>query len=584
MGQSDASRGGRGRIAGGLVGAALLVLLGLAPPAAAEPTGTGQQPSPPTPPDETVLPPADADDVSIVPTDQRSDDPAADDPDSDGSDGSDGLDGSGGVDLGDIDPLAATGWALLAVLSLTATAVAATRLARTLHIWRSPASVRASGFRPASEPATSFSLLVPAAPGQLGLGRTLDRLAALDHPAVEVLAVVGRGDAENRGAALAAAARRPDRVRLVVVDVHVGRRRAAALDGAVADCHGEVVGVFQPGDEVSAQLLRYVDGCFTADGADAVQGGVIPVVRRWRWFTVRHVVDRYFWYRSRLQFHAQQRFMPLDETTVFVRADVLCAAGGWHRQSVAPGCDLGVRLSVNGAQVVARYDPALVTRTDAADSMRALLRDEARWVRGHLQVLRSGVWRRLPTRRQRLLARSMLVRPLVEPVIGLAATVAAVGTVATGAPVALTLLALAPVVPATVALGVELAGLSDLHHLHSQRILARDRAYLLASAVPYQLLQALAALGALAAELGVRARRRVNVPVAPPGARRLDQAGRSHPVNRSGPFDPLHPPEPLDPSSRVGTARPSNGREHTPPSVVDLSADSHEFQDHGASP
>jgi glycosyltransferase XagB len=523
MADRDATRRGRA-----LVVVAFGILLALAAVTPVGASGDGEPPPADGPAGGTVLPPADEDSVSIVPTDERPDEPAEQ------PSGATDLDQTGGFDLGDVSPLVAVGWLLVALLSLIATVIAATRLTRTLHVWRSPAAVRASGFGRVTEPATSFSLLVPARRGEAGLGRTLDRLGGLDHPSSEVLAVVGRDDLENRAAALAAAARSPGRVRVVVVDDEVGTRRAAALDRAVAECHGAVIGVFGPGDEVRRPLLRRVDSCFAEDRPDAVQGGVLVVGRHWRWFTTRHVVDRYFWHRSRLQYHAQQHFTPLEETTVFVRAPVLRAAGGWHRQSVAEGCDLGVRLSVNGAKVVARYDPSLVTHKGAPDRTGTLLREETRRIRGFLQVLRSGVWRRLPTRRQRRLARVTLLRPFAEALTGLAITTAAVVAVVGGAPAPFAVLALVPAVPALLTLGVELTGLADLRQLHDQRVLRRDRLQLVLSVVPYQLLQALAALLAMVGELGTVGRRKVAIPAVPDAPPPLAPMG---PANRDGIID-----------------------------------------------
>jgi hypothetical protein len=510
MGHRSTARFGHLLLASGA--GALLSLAAAHPAGASGASGTSAAVDPPaeepSSADDTLLPPDS--DVSIVPVDQAANDPPAQAGDPGPADRSDPF------DLGDIDPGAAAGWGLLALVSLAATGIATSRLARTLHVWRSPASVRASGFGPVTAPpAMTFSLLVPACSGNPRLWQTLDQLATLDHPAFEILVVVGQDDHPTSRAARAAAAGRFDRVRVVMVEEDLRHSRAAGLNAALAQCRGRVVGVFGAGDEVHPQLLRHVDACLANGAVAALQGGVQLVAPTLRWFTLRHVIDRYFWYRSRLHFHAQQHFMPLDETTVFVRADVLRGTGGWHRDCVAEGCDLGVRLSVDGATVVAGYDPQLVTRKDAPDSARALMREETRRIRGFLQVLRMGVWRRLPTRRQRLLARAMLARPFVEAVTALAINTAVVWALVAGAPTAIALLALVPAVPGLTTLGVEMAGLAELYRRHGQRVRVRDQLGLALTVLPYQALQTVAALRALGAELGTLGRRKQVMPIAP---------------------------------------------------------------------
>jgi len=281
-----------------------------------------------------------------------------------------------------------------------------------------------------------------------------------------------------------------------------------------------VIGVFEPGDEVHPRLLRHVDACLADPAVGAVQGGVRHVATARRWYTARSVVDQYFWSRSRLQFHARQRFTPLEPTTSFVRGQVLRDVGGWDERCVDDASELGVRLSVQGIPVTAAYDPDLATRAAAPTTLRSLLRVHTHRIRGYLQVLRKGEWRRLPTRRQRLLARAMLARPLVEAVTTLAVLSALVGVVVAGAPTAAVVLAVLPALPVPVVVGAELAALAELGRLEGRRVRARDRLRLVFSFLPYDLLVSVAALVALGGELRGTDVRQPSVPVAPARDRR----------------------------------------------------------------
>lgn len=491
--------------------AAVILLFPVLTQSAGAATVAGDPPDEPgeEPTDDTLLSPAEEDSVSVAPVGEPSDAPAdaVEEPTADNRHGL--------LDLHDVAATAAVGWALLALLALAATWIMATRLARMLYVWRSPGSIHASGFGPTSTPETSFSLVVPAGPGNpndSGLRATLKRLIELDHPAYEILVVVGHGDSASREVTLALAARHPDRLRVVSTN---RQSRAAGLNTALAECQGEVVGVCQPGDDVHPQLLERIDSCITGQGADAVQPGLQLVARSRKWFRLHYIVDRYFWYRSRLQFHARQHFTPIDASTAFVRADILRRCGGWDEESTDEGCDLGVRLSVEGAVIVVGYDHDLATRRQAPVSVRALMRQETQRMRGFLQALRRGVWRRLPRRRQRLLARATLARPLAEAFTSVAVITALVAVLVIGASPPIAALALLPAIPALMLLAVEVAGLGELQSLHWERRYPRDLCIFVISVVPYQLLVAASALIALVTELATLGRRRRTLPVAP---------------------------------------------------------------------
>ena len=487
---------GRGLVTAGL---GVVLALAVAPPAGA----ARATDDPPMGSDSggTLLPPDGG--VSIVPTDQAPDGRVAPrtspDPDS-----------SSGLEL-----LDAAALGLAALASLAATGIGLSRLARTLYAWRSPASLAESAFGPAGgEPTTSFSLLVPAGRSDTGLGETLDQLAALDHPHFEVIAVVGYDDLTNRAAAGAAAVRHPETVQ-VFVDRQRRRSRAASLNQALDECQGEVVGVFQPGACVHPRLLLHVDAALADPEIGALQGGIRHEVGRRRWFSARAVVDQYFWSRSRLHFHARQRFLPLEATTAFVRWPVLREAGGWDERCVDEGSELGVRLSARGTAIAVAYGPDLATVTPAPATLPALLRVHYARIRGYLQVLRKGEWRQLPSRRQRLLARSMLVRPLLDAVT----TLAVVGTLATllaiGAPAPAVLLAALPLVPVPIMVGAELAGLGELARVDGRRPRTRDWVWLVVSFVPVTLLTSGVALWALLAQLRGRVGFERSMPVVP---------------------------------------------------------------------
>ena len=390
---------------------------------------------------------------------------------------------------------------LLSLISIILTTIAGTTLWWMLHAWRTPQTLAATGFSGAAgDPRLSFSLIVPARHEQAVLAATLSRLAAIDHPAFEILAVVGDDDPETSAVAQRAARRHPDRIR-VVIDTSRPKNKPKALNAALPACRGDVVGVFDAEDEVHPQLLRHVDARFAETGADVVQGGVQLMNYHSNWYSVRNVLEYYFWFRSRLHFHAAQRFIPLGGNTVFVRADLLRQAGGWDPDCLAEDCELGVRLSSGGARVAVAYDPELVTREETPATLRAFLKQRTRWNQGFLQVLGKGEWRRLPTTRQRLLARYTLAMPFLQAFIGLLIPLSFAATVFARVPVLAALITFIPLVPVLAVLVMEAVALGELCRNYGFRARLRDYLRLALGTLPYHTLLSLAATRAVFREL-----------------------------------------------------------------------------------
>jgi cellulose synthase/poly-beta-1,6-N-acetylglucosamine synthase-like glycosyltransferase len=391
------------------------------------------------------------------------------------------------------------------LLSVLLFSVAAATLWWMLHAWRTPVALRETGFVSGfRRPSSSFSLLVPARHEEAVLGETLERLAGLDHPDHEVLAIVGHDDDGTRAVAEAVARRHPGIVR-VVIDHSWPKNKPKALNTALAEARGDIVGVFDAEDEVDRRLLRQVDSCFSTTDAHVVQGGVQLVNFQSSWYSLRNCLEYFFWFRSRLHLHAQHRFIPLGGNTVFIRREVLQAVGGWDPECLAEDCELGVRLSALGAKVEVAYDPSLVTREETPTSLRALFKQRTRWNQGFLQVLRKGEWRRLPTRRQRLLARYTLAMPFLQAFTGVVMPLSLVSMLWLRVPVAVALLSFLPAVPTLATLAFEIAGLREFGRLYFMRPRRRDYLKLAAGTFVYQVILAAAALRAVAREArGVR--------------------------------------------------------------------------------
>ncbi len=381
-------------------------------------------------------------------------------------------------------------------ISLALGAIGGTTLAWMLHAWWTPETfARSAPDHKNVEPTHSFSLIVPARHEEAVLEVTLSGLVRSDHPAFEVLVVVGADDPGTRAAAERVADCYPDLVR-VIVDSSWPKSKPKALNAALPHCTGTITGVFDAEDDVHPELLRRVDERFQRTAADVVQAGVQLMNFRSSWLTVRNVLEYYFWFRSRLHLHARQRFIPLGGNTVFVRTEILQAVSGWDSECLAEDCELGVRLSALGAQTVVFYEPELVTREECPPTLGAFIRQRTRWNQGYLQTLSKGYWRRLPLR-QRALGVYILAMPFAMAIAWVLLPVAVVTALEVKTPVPITLISFLPALPMVSILVVELAGLGEFCRAYGERASARDYARLVLGLPLYQAVLAFAAARAV---------------------------------------------------------------------------------------
>lgn len=383
--------------------------------------------------------------------------------------------------------------ALLAVQFALATVIGVTTLALMLYAWRDDEGLAATGFpRSTSQPRHSFSLIVPARHEEQVLPTTLRRMAELSHPDWEVIVVVGNDDPGTKRVAREATA--GDRRFRIIVDNSPVKNKPRALNAALPHCTGDVVGVFDAEDLVAPDLLVAIDRTFQKSDVDIVQGAVALMNFQSSWFSVRNVLEYYFWFKSRLHFHAKEGYIPLGGNTVFVRREWLVATGGWDGDCLAEDCELGARLSARGARTVVAYNPRLVTREETPSTMRELLRQRTRWNQGFLQVLRKPDWKRLPLR-SRALALYTLGFPALQALLGLTIPLSIV-LLLTDLPITLALASFVPFAVLLAILSVELVGLAFFCKEFALRSRPRDYARLVVGSVPYQLLLSTAAVRA----------------------------------------------------------------------------------------
>src|SRR6201996_8743646 len=245
-----------------------------------------------------------------------------------------------------------------------------------LYGWRTPvanAEIAWPGpVRPGAEK-LSFDIIVPLRDEAEVIGETLNGLLRQTHPRVHIVVSLCDDDAETAEAVRKVVREHPEGRRITIVaDHYANPTKAQQLNRALQVCMGDVVGVIDAEDDVAEDLLVHAEALLSRSGADVVQGGVQLMnlgSGLGQWFQVHNVLEYFFWFTSRMAFHASTGFVPLAGNTLFLRRDILERAGGWPL-SITEDCALGVKLSTEfGARVVTAYSAKLTTREEAPPSI-----------------------------------------------------------------------------------------------------------------------------------------------------------------------------------------------------------------------
>ena len=316
----------------------------------------------------------------------------------------------------------------------------------------------------------SFDLIVPLRDEANVIGETLRGLLRQTHSRLHIVVSLCDDDKPTIDAVRAVVRENLLTNRITIVTDHYANpTKAQQLNRALEVCMGDVVGVIDAEDDVAEDLLVHAEALLTRDGADVVQGGVQLMnlgIGLDKWFQVHNVLEYFFWFTSRMAFHASTGFVPLGGNTVFIRRDLLERAGGWPL-SITEDCALGVRLTAEfGAKVATAYSASLTTREEAPPSIfnkevGSLFWQRDRWIRGFIEQFIAGRWLGMPTLKQKLLAGYILATPILQALSFFLLPTAIIIGLMVNTPIALALLLFTPYIPMGLTTATQLIGLHD---------------------------------------------------------------------------------------------------------------------------
>jgi cellulose synthase/poly-beta-1,6-N-acetylglucosamine synthase-like glycosyltransferase len=306
---------------------------------------------------------------------------------------------------------------VLLVGSLALTAHALFSLYLLLYSWEYPERLEASqGPSTEREPALGFTVLLPARHEEKVIGGTIRRIWAARYPRklLQILVICHDEDVgtikEVRRTIRQIGSRR---VRLVTFSGNpINKPRA--LNVGLAQARHEVITVFDAEDDVDPDVFSIVNTVMLDEKTGVVQSGVQLMNFTDHWFSIHNCLEYFFWFKSRLHFHAKVGMIPLGGNTIFMRRDLVDRVGGWDATCLTEDADIGLRLSLLGEPIRVIYNAQHVTREETPSSVESLVRQRTRWNQGFMHVLRKGAWLELPTRQQRALALYTFSYPFIQ--------------------------------------------------------------------------------------------------------------------------------------------------------------------------
>ncbi len=325
----------------------------------------------------------------------------------------------------------AVGHALLVVLlagavalSLLLTFQSVYTLYIMLYTWDQPeASRRAKAPTRFLPPRLSFTVMLPARHEEEVIQTTIERVVRANYPQ-SLLEVVVICSADDTGTIAKAQQKRAQLHRQGVDNVRVVAfkngpiNKPHGLNVGLRSTHNEVVTIFDAEDDIHPDIFNVVNTVLLEEQVAVVQGGVQLMNYRSRWYSALNVLEYFFWFKSRLHYHARLGMTPLGGNTVFFTRRVLQRVGGWDERDLTEDADIGIRISLLGEQIRVVYDDRYVTREETPPTLGQFIKQRTRWSQGFLQTLLKGEWKQLPTLRQRLLALYTLGFPAAQAVLG----------------------------------------------------------------------------------------------------------------------------------------------------------------------
>lgn len=268
-------------------------------------------------------------------------------------------------------------------------------------------------------PEKSFTVLLPARHEEEVIQHTIEGILRANYPQ-ELMEIVVICRIDDEGTITKVQEKIVDLVERGITNV----RLIVFQDKPINKPHGlnigfsytqnEIVTIFDSEDEVHPDVFNIVNTVVVNEGVSVVQAGVQLMNFDTKWFSALNVLEYFFWFKSRLHYHAEVGIIPLGGNTIFFTRDVINRIGGWDEYCLTEDADIGIRLSQMGEKIRVVYEDKYVTKEETPPTVSQFIKQRTRWNQGFLQVLQGGTYWGLPNLYQRFLAIYSLSSPVMQ--------------------------------------------------------------------------------------------------------------------------------------------------------------------------
>jgi cellulose synthase/poly-beta-1,6-N-acetylglucosamine synthase-like glycosyltransferase len=393
------------------------------------------------------------------------------------------------------------------IFSIAVTAQAVYTVYLMIYTWDQPdafARSRApSDFEP---PRKTFTVLLPARHEEEVIQETIGRVVTANYPPglIQTIVICEAGDLGT----IAKAQEKIDElthsqeysVRVATFD-DLPINKPHGLNVGFSQATGDVVTIFDAEDEIHPDIFNVVNTVMLREQVRVVQCGVQLMDYDSSWYSTLNVLEYYFWFKSRLHFHASVGMIPLGGNTVFFDRQLMQALGGWDEHNLTEDADVGIRLSSIGEKVRVVYDDRYVTKEETPPSLGHFVKQRTRWSQGFLQTLGKGDWRKLGDLYQQFLAVYTLAFPVLQTLLALYVPVSLWMMLNVRTDVVVAMVLLMPLYVLLAHYVISVVGLYEFGRAHSIRLPVSVPLSMAAAYLPYQWVLAYAALRAMIRQL-----------------------------------------------------------------------------------
>lgn len=144
----------------------------------------------------------------------------------------------------------------------------------------------------------------------------------------------------------------------------------------------------------------------------------------------------------------------------------------------------------------ATYDAEFVTREETPLTVGQFIKQRTRWCQGFLQIIQAGTIKRLPSRKQRIVAYYLLGFPMAQAVVTLMSPLVLFYGMSGDMPFLVSMLSFVPVLLVITLLGTQIIGLYEFVREQQMAFKLRGFVWLIVGFIPYQILLSIGALRA----------------------------------------------------------------------------------------